>query len=254
MAQFKSGDFTLAYDDVGPRNGPAIVLVHGFSANRNENWQRTGWYGAFERKRMRCLAFDHRGHGESDKPHDPAAYGRDNMTDDIFALMDHAGLEEADVRGFSMGAGCALVAAIRAPHRVHNLILGGVGGKIFDREHDGEFRMAKAMETDAPSTITEPMLKSFRQFADEQGEDRLALAACTRAQSTPIDKDALARLTMPVLVVAGAYDALAGDPQGLADLIPGARAITLPGCDHFSAIAHGLYKAAVFDFLEGYLD
>jgi hypothetical protein len=47
---------------------------------------------------------------------------------------------------------------------------------------------------------------------------------------------------------------MAGDPQALADVIPGAKAVTLPGCDHFSAIPHALYKAAVFDFLEGWED
>ncbi len=59
---------------------------------------------------------------------------------------------------------------------------------------------------------------------------------------------------MPVLVAAGSGDALTGDPQGLADHIPGAHAVTLPGCDHFNAIPHALLKAAVFDFLDGYLD
>jgi pimeloyl-ACP methyl ester carboxylesterase len=52
-------------------------------------------------------------------------------------------------------------------------------------------------------------------------------------------------------VIAGARDALAGDPGELAADIPGAKAVTLPGCDHFSAIPHALFKAAVFDFFDG---
>jgi pimeloyl-ACP methyl ester carboxylesterase len=59
---------------------------------------------------------------------------------------------------------------------------------------------------------------------------------------------------MPVLVAAGSRDEIAGDPQALADAIPGARAVSLPACDHFSAIPHALFKAAVFDFLDGWLD
>ena len=47
---------------------------------------------------------------------------------------------------------------------------------------------------------------------------------------------------------------IAGDPQILADAIPGAKCISLPACDHFSAIPHALFKAAVFDFFEGWLD
>ena len=51
--------------------------------------------------------------------------------------------------------------------------------------------MAKAMEADDPATIPDPMRRSFRQFADEQGEDRLALAACSRGPRFPIDRAAL---------------------------------------------------------------
>jgi pimeloyl-ACP methyl ester carboxylesterase len=74
------------------------------------------------------------------------------------------------------------------------------------------------------------------------------------ALSAPVDRAGLAAIGSPALVVAGSRDELAGDPQGLADAIPGAKALTLAGCDHFNAIPHGLLKAAVFDFLDGYLD
>ena len=57
-----------------------------------------------------------------------------------------------------------------------------------------------------------------------------------------------------VVVEIPARDQLAGPPQGLADAIAGARAVTLPGCDHFSMIAHGLFKASVFDFFDGWLE
>ena len=56
-----------------------------------------------------------------------------------------------------------------------------------------------------------------------------------------------------MLVIAGAQDELAGDPQALAEIFPDGRAVTIPGCDHFSAIPHALYKATVFDFLDGTL-
>jgi hypothetical protein len=59
---------------------------------------------------------------------------------------------------------------------------------------------------------------------------------------------------MPVLVVAGVGDEGAGRPEGLAELFPRGKAMAIPGCDHFSAIPHGLTKAAVFDFLDGLLD
>lgn len=253
MAQFTSDGLSLAYDDFGPRDArKTVVLVHGFSSNRYENWKRLGWYDAIERKGMRGLAFDNRGHGESAKPHDPALYGRTAMARDVFALMNHAGVERTHLVGFSMGSHISLTAALEDSGRIDHLVVGGVGAKIFEPRTDNA--MAEAMEADSPDSIADPMMRSFRHFADEQKEDRLALAACSRGPRTPFTPDALGVIRRPTLVVAGARDQLAGSPQGLAQAIPGAKAVTLPGCDHFSAIAHALFKASVFDFFDGWLE
>ena len=107
---------------------------------------------------------------------------------------------------------------------------------------------------DDPETITEPMLKSFRQFADEQGEDRRAIAAFTQAQNPLLDWDALGALPMPVLVVTGQRDTLAGDPEELARSFAHGKGVVVPAADHFSAIPHALTKATVFDFIDGMLD
>jgi pimeloyl-ACP methyl ester carboxylesterase len=251
MATFSSSGFTIAYDDIGgPGEGRPMVLVHGFTSNRAENWRRLGWYGALERRRTRIVALDCRGHGESAKPHDPAAYGREAMTGDILALMDHLEIPRAHILGFSMGSRLALAAALKAPERFATLTLGGVGEKLFEPRIAGN-PMAEAMEADDVESITEPMLKSFRQFADDQKEDRLALAALTRAPDAPLTREMLAQLPVPVLVVAGARDELAGDPEPLAKAFPDGRAVRVPGVDHFSIIAHALFKASVFDFLDG---
>jgi pimeloyl-ACP methyl ester carboxylesterase len=257
MASFTHGDVEIAYDDISPQGAAerTIVLIHGFASNRNEGWKRTGWYQAFERRRMRVIALDQRGHGESAKLYDPDDYLREKMAGDVLALMDHLGVGRADVFGYSMGTRTALQLAMQAPDRVSNLILGGIGGKLLEPAEPvvGE-PMADAMLAEDPATITQPMLKSFRQFADEQGEDRKALAAVTRVKNPPLDRDAMAALPMPVLVVAGAGDTGAGDPEGLSRLFQYGHAVTVPGCDHFSAIPHALTKAAVFDFLDGLLD
>lgn len=89
--------------------------------------------------------------------------------------------------------------------------------------------MTKAMAAEDPSAIDNEMLRSFRQFADEQGEDRQALAAFSAGPSPPLDRDALAHLPMPVLVVAGQRDDLAGPPEPLARSSPWARASACPG-------------------------
>jgi len=258
MAQFSSDGLALAFDEFGAKDAKtAIVLVHGFSSNRYENWKRMGWYDAVAGKGLRGLALDCRGHGESAKPHEPLQYDRAAMARDVFALMDHAGVERAHLLGFSMGAHIVLTAALRDGSRIDHLVAAGVGGRIFERAVDSgrdPDAMARAMEAASPDEIADPMLKSFRHFADEQKEDRLALAACSRGARSEITRDTLMAIRRPTLVIAGARDQMAGQPQVLADAIAGAKAVTIPGCDHFSMIAHGLFKASVFDFFDGWLE
>jgi pimeloyl-ACP methyl ester carboxylesterase len=249
---------TIAYDDIAPR-GPAertFLLLHGFASNRKEGWERTGWYAALSRRGFRVIAMDQRGHGESVKSHDPADYGRLTLAADAVALLDHLGVGRPEVFGYSMGTRTAMQMAIDAPERVNNLMLGGVGGKLFDppRAPENGETIVTAMAAEDAASIKTEFLKSFRQFADEQGEDRQALAAFSQAVSPALDRAALGRLDMPVLVVAGVGDDLAGDPEALAQVFPLGKGKTLQGCDHFSAIPHASLKATVFDFLDGLLD
>ena len=250
-----SDGFTIAYDDQAPADYErAILLVHGFTSNRNEGWKRTGWYAALERRRFRVIALDQRGHGQSGKAYEPDAYLRENLARDVVELMDHLGVNRVDLFGYSMGARVAAAAAVAAPHRFSNLILGGVGDKMLSERPSARSEvMAQAMLADDPETITEPFLKSFRQFADEQGEDRRALAAFVQAQNPPLDTEGFATLPMPMLAVAGQRETN-GDPEVLAQAFGDGRGVVIPGCDHFSAIPHALTKAAVFDFIDGVLD
>jgi pimeloyl-ACP methyl ester carboxylesterase len=259
MATFQSGGLTLAYDDITPESGAAagvVLLAHGFATSRAENWRRLGWYGAFERKGYRVIAMDMRGHGESEKPHDPNVYGRDELVGDLVRLLDHVGVGRADLMGYSMGARLSLQMALAHPDRIGSLMVGGIGGRMFEPPpaQAPKMTMAEAMRIDDPEQIPEKTMKGFRLFADGQGEDRLALAAFTEGRNMALAKDDLATIAAPTLVVAGSRDEMAGDPRALADVISGAKSVTLPACDHFSAIPHALYKAAVFDFLEGWLE
>ena len=136
MAQFTSDGLTLAYDEFGPSDArKAMVLVHGFSSNRYENWKRMGWYDAIAAKGLRGFALDCRGHGESAKPHEPDKYDRQAMARDVFALMDHAGVERA-ICWASHGRTHALAAAMNDGARIDHLVVAGVGGRIFEPSRD----------------------------------------------------------------------------------------------------------------------
>ena len=127
-----------------------------------------GWYDAVAGKGLRWLALDHRGHGESARPHEAAQYARDAMAGDVFALMDHAGVERAHLLGFSMGSHVALTAALLDGGRIDHLVVGGVGAKIFEPARDPD-AMAQAMEAPTPDAIADPMakrLEGLRQFLD----------------------------------------------------------------------------------------
>jgi len=252
MPTFQSGNAELNFEDTGGDDMP-IVLVHGFATNLTENWKRTGWCSAFEAKRRRVVAMDNRGHGESQKFYDPEDYGGEVLVDDVLALLDHLNVERADLMGYSMGARISLGCVLKDGGRFETLILGGVGSSFFDRS-SGPSQMASALMADDPESITDATARGFRIFAEQQGEDRKALAAFVKGAPFKIEEADLAMIRTPTLVVAGAHDDLAGNPQALADLIPGAKSVTLPGCDHMYAIPHGLYKASVMDFLEGWLE
>ncbi len=175
------------------------------------------------------------------------------MADALILLVERSGADRLAIFGYSMGAGLAAAVASRRPEIVSHLVLGGVGGRML-RPGGSRLDLAAAMRADDPADIADPLTRGFRIFAEAQGEDRLALAACAERRNAPLALTELARLAMPVLVLAGARDEIAGDPAELAAAIPGARAATIPGCDHFSTIPHALTKAAVFDFLEGWPD
>src|SRR5579864_1748436 len=86
---------SIAYDDVG--EGEPVLLAHGFASSRLQNWKATGWYDLLARVGFRVLAFDWRGHGESDKPRDPARYDHLTMIDDSIAVLDASGVSECSV-------------------------------------------------------------------------------------------------------------------------------------------------------------
>src|ERR1700755_3624349 len=99
---FRSRDgLQLAYREMG--EGRPFVLIHGFFSTATVNWVRYGHAGKIAALGYRVVMPDLRGHGDSAKPHDAAAYPPDVLADDGFALVEHLGLEDYDLGGYSLG-------------------------------------------------------------------------------------------------------------------------------------------------------
>lgn len=229
-------------------NGPAVLLLHGFAADHRANWVAPGVVNRLVAADRQVIATDARGHGRSDKPHDPASYDGDAMVRDAQAVLDHLGITEIDVVGYSMGA---MVAArlVSVDPRARSVVLGGVAGDLVPPTPPaGSPRIADALEVRDPSTITDPIGRGFRAFADSTGADRLALAAIERSSSLryPVD---FAAITVPALVLVGDEDELLGPPQDLADRLADARLVIVPGT-HLGAVDAPEFAPAIEEFLD----
>src|SRR5581483_4652116 len=118
--------------------------------------------------------------GESDKPHDPQAYGDHAMERDVGAFLDHLGIERCAFVGYSMGAMIGMHVIPDEP-RIVAAVLGGVGGNTLMRhEGAGANPIAEAMLASDKSSIN-PAVRSFRDFADLVGSDKQAIAAAASA-------------------------------------------------------------------------
>jgi pimeloyl-ACP methyl ester carboxylesterase len=244
----------LAYERQGADDEterPAIVLVHGFGSSRLQNWKSTGWYGGLTAAGFSLVAMDCRGHGDSGKPHDEAAYGHDRMGQDVIDVMETCGLRDALLLGYSMGGFIGLRLLAAHPQRVRKLAIAGVGETYLENRitsPQARAVLADALLTPDKDSITDPRAKMFRAFADQPGKDRFALAACMRAMSPRLPPEILSQLKRPILVVAGSEDETAGRPEPLAEKFPDARAIQIPGRDHMSAVGDRHTRQAVIDF------
>jgi pimeloyl-ACP methyl ester carboxylesterase len=243
---FDSDGVRIAFLDEGA--GAPILLIHGFASSVRFNWIDPGWVGLLARNGFRVIALDNRGHGESEKLYDEAAYGAPLMAEDARRLLDHLGVERADVMGYSMGARITAFLALAHPKRVRSAMFGGLGGNML-RPMQGSDRIAQALEAASIDDVTDANARTFRAFADRTGSDRRALASCIRSAREPITANMVARIACPVLVATGTEDVVGGSAEELAAVIPGAEALLIPRRDHMLAVGDRVYKEGVLDFL-----
>lgn len=249
MSDFVTGtDGTrIAYESVG--EGKPILLIHGFASSRAINWRGPSWYDWLNKAGYRVIAFDNRGHGESDKPHERAAYDEALMTADALAVLDALGIPAADMMGYSMGGYLLIRLLHDQPRRVGRAILGGVGSTYFGFWDKRSHRIAEALLAPDANDIADPLAAEFRRFSERGGNDPKAMSACIQRPRHTFTVDELRAVTNPVLVVTGENDEQAGLPERLARLFPHGRVVLVPGRDHNRTVGDPVYKQAVTEFL-----
>ena len=251
MTDFVAGaDGTrIAFDSVG--EGRPILLIHGFASNREINWRKPGWYDHLARAGFRVIAFDNRGHGESDKPHDITAYDEGTMVGDALAVLDALKIQSCDMMGYSMGGYLLIRLMHDQPARVGRAVCAGIGGTYFGFWDKRAKKIAVAMLTKDIEGIADPLAQEFRRFADKAGDDLEAMAACIQRPRITFTMDELRAITTPVLLVTGENDDMSGPPERLARVFPNSRLEIVPGRDHHRTVGDPVYKRAVTKFLQG---
>lgn len=247
MSTFTHEGTTIEYLDEGA--GDPVVLVHGFASNKETNWVYPGWIKPLTDAGYRVIALDNRGHGASTKYYETERYHIPEMTKDVIALLDHLKIEKADLVGYSMGARISAYAAAHYPSRVRSATLGGMGINLTQSVSSGN-RVAKALEAPRIEDVTEPVGLSFRKFAEQTRSDLKALAALSYSHQRIVPREDAAKIRVPVLVVVGTKDDIAGSGEELAELIPGAKFVALEGKDHMRTVGDAGFKKAVIEFLK----
>jgi pimeloyl-ACP methyl ester carboxylesterase len=243
---FSSDGVEIAYFDTG--EGDPVLCIHGFASTAHINWTYPGWVDTLTKAGRRVIALDNRGHGDSEKLYDPAAYHTTLMAEDARALLDHLGIAQATVLGYSMGSRITAFLAQRHPDRVKAAIMGGLGIKLIDGVGLPE-TIAEALEAPTLEEVTDPQGRMFRAFAMQTKSDRRALAACIRGSRNLMSREEAASIACPVLIAVGTRDEIAGPPEPLAAIIPRGEVLAIPDRDHMPAVGDKVFKAGALDFL-----
>jgi pimeloyl-ACP methyl ester carboxylesterase len=220
----------------------ALLLLHGFSSSAEASWARNGWLDILADTGRRVIAPDLMGHGNAEKPHDPAAYAV--MEERVHDMAAEAG--DVDVVGFSMGARMALAVEAMYPGTFGRIVAGGVGANLFQEREPST--MADALEGKAEAL--DPLGRAFVAAAHQPPNDPLAMAACLRRVHPPLGPDELARVRCPVLVVVGDRDTVAMPPDQLLAALPDARLTLVKGADHLGTMKGFGFLDAALGFVD----
>jgi len=234
----------LAWHALG--EGRAVVLLHGLFSDADTNWIRYGHAAEIASRGFRVVMADLRGHGTSAKPHGAAAYPPDILANDGLALVDHLGLADYDLGGYSLGARTA-VRMVAKGARPRRLAISGMGlqGLIETGRRSSHFksilRGLGTHERGTPEWMAEAFLKTTG------GDPKALLPLLDSFVDT--NESELGAIDMPTLVLSGADDQDNGSAQALAERLSNGTYVEVPG-NHMSAVTKLELGRAIGDFLE----
>jgi pimeloyl-ACP methyl ester carboxylesterase len=252
---FDAGAVRIRYVDAGA--GPAVVLVHGFTGDIERSWVNTGLLADLSSDH-RVLALDLRGHGHSDKPHDPRAY--DEIALDVIRLLDHLQIEKSHVVGYSLGGIIVAKLLTTHPARFSSAVLGGAAYRRSRSEGADQATEAAAREieagiyralivstapTDEPSPGEQAIRARSREIA--ASSDVRAHAALMRARRALLVSDAaIAGVRVPTLALVGSADPALPRVQAMRKRWPGLQVEIVPSAAHPTVHERGLPRRPEF--------
>lgn len=239
------GGTKLAIHTMGDVGGRPLVLVHGLFSSAEVNWIKYGNAALLADAGFRVFMPDLRAHGQSEAPHDPAAYPEDVLVEDLKLTIAALGLTDYDLAGFSLGAR-TVVRGVLAGLTPRKLVLGGMGlsGLAGWARRSAHFIDAidrfGTIERGDPAFIAQAFMKSMKI-------DRVAARLLLQSvDDTP--SEAIANVTMPTLCVCGAADQDNGSAPDLAEALPDGRYAEIPG-NHMSSVTFKDLGRAIAEFL-----
>ena len=215
--------------------GLSLVLLHGFGVS-GDAWH-TGGHVAALSDEFQVITMDARGHGRSDKPHNPAAYSLSERVRDVTSALDAVGVETAHFLGFSLGGVTGFGLCKYAPSRFQSVIALGAHPYAEEFPEDFEEWGQRYINYGVEAAIKREarVSGSVSEKRKEELESRdwkalgAALLATKRIKGL---SDGLSRSRIPYLLICGTEDPDHDLARRSANEFPNVSFIPLEGFDH----------------------
>lgn len=221
------------------------MLLHGLFSDGVTNWIKFGTAERVAERGFRVIMPDLRAHGLSGRPHEPDCYPTGILARDLRELVEHLGLAEFDLGGFSLGARTT-VEGVGEGLRPRRAILGGAGLEGLQHWERRKHFFLEAIELFDRVPRGDPHWLSI-QFMKSQKIDRIASGLLLQSFADTF-LDWLKAFTMPTMVVCGSEDHDNGSGAELAAALPDAIFREIPGT-HMSSVTKPEFGEAIADFL-----